>query len=907
MIESEPLTIESSQRRLEQLRTALDEHSIVSMTDAAGTITFVNDKFCTVSGYRREELLGRTHRMVKSGQHSTEFYQELWGTISAGSVWHGTICNRRRDGGLYWVEATIVPLMDAQGSRSGYISIRTDITELKRKEEALRISDERLRRSQVFANIGTWDWNIQSGHLYWSERIAPLFGYPNGELETSYANFLAAIHPDDRGAVQAAVDACVARDVPYDIEHRVIWPDGSVRWLQEKGAVIRSPEGAPLHMLGVVQDIDVRKRAELALAEREQQLSEAQTLARLGHWQANLETGELFWSREIFHIFGCDPNTFTPTVQAFQAMIHPDDREQVATSEQEAGKTGVFGVEHRIVRPDGTLGHVFERGRAEFNDAGQMVKLIGTVQDITDRVLANKRLRESEERFAFAVEGAGDGIWDWNIETGEMPLSGHYEAMLGFDKGEIPHTIEAWIASVHPDDLPRVRANLDDYLAGRNPNYVVELRLRCKDGSYKWVLCRGTVVGRNEEGAAIRMIGIHSDISATKATEERLALAKEEAERANQAKSDFLSSMSHELRTPMNAVIGFAQMLEYDGSLNEDQQDNVHEILKAGRHLLELINEVLDLAKVESGHVDLSLEPLELRPVLEESWQLIQPLAEARQLKFQLEVAPDLVVRADRVRLKQVLLNLLSNSVKYNCDAGSIFLAASSVRGNRIRIRVTDTGVGIPAEQISQLFQPFNRLGQENNGIEGTGIGLTITRRLVEMMAGTVGVESQEGQGSTFWIDLPQDLTQAEQTAESAGDRISSPQETRSHNVLCIDDNPANLKLITQILALRPQIQVITAHTAELGTELALAHRPQLVLLDINLPRLDGYQVLDIFKTDPRLKHVPVVAITANAMPRDIERGLAAGFAHYLTKPLEVSELLGIVDRCLLLQKDQPT
>ncbi len=881
---------------------AINAHAIVSITDAAGHITYVNDKFCDISGYTSAELLGNNHRIIKSGDHAPELYAEMWHTISQGRIWNGEICNRRKDGQRYWVLSTIIPFVDATGLPYQYISIRTDVTRLKQSQEALHTSEERLRRGQTYANIGTWDWNIETGALYWSDRIAPLFGHASGALETSYENFVNAIHPEDRQAVLDAVNACVQGLGPYEIEHRVLWPDGTVRWLLERGDVQRDASGRPQHMLGVVQDIHQRKQTETALAESEKRRHEAQSLARLGHWQADVLSGELFWSEEIYRIFGHDPATFKPSVAAFHAAVHPDDRALVKASEKRAEQTGIHDVVHRIVQPDGTVRHVQELARAEIDADGRVLRMTGTVQDITDYVEAQEKLRLSEERFIFAVEGAGDGIWDWNMRTGEMPFSGHYEAMLGYEKGELPPTIDAWVTSVHPDDLARVQQHLQDYLAGKFPFYVVELRLHCKDGGYKWILCRGTVVARDAEGKPIRMIGIHSDISTQKASQAALLDANKAAEQANQAKSVFLSSMSHELRTPMNAILGFAQMLEYDPSMNEDQQENVREILKGGRHLLNLINEVLDLAKIESGRIDLSLESVDLPDLIHEAWQMIQPLATAQQLTFKLGVSAGMVVRADRFRLKQVVLNLLSNAVKYNRRAGSIYITARPAEAGRLRIAVADTGMGIPADRMAELFQPFNRLDAEYSTVEGTGIGLTITRQLVELMGGTVGVDSEVGVGSSFWIELPSEAAERHRAAAAPaspnGAHLANP-HAHEHLILCIDDNPANLKLMTQMLGLRRHVRLLTAHTPELGIELALAHRPALVLLDINMPGMDGFQVLKVFKASAFLKDIPVVAITANAMPRDIERGLSAGFFDYLTKPVDVQQFLNAIDSCL--------
>ncbi|OOG24231.1 hypothetical protein B1C78_09095 [Thioalkalivibrio denitrificans] len=396
--------------------------------------------------------------------------------------------------------------------------------------------------------------------------------------------------------------------------------------------------------------------------------------------------------------------------------------------------------------------------------------------------------------------------------------------------------------------------------------------------------------------------GVVRDISDRKRAEQELISAREAAETASRAKSDFLSSMSHELRTPMNAILGFAQLLEYDGRLDRDQLDSVQEILRSGRHLLDLINEVLDLVKVESGRIDLSLEPLDLCGLVEECFGLVEPLAAERGLSMQRRCSTGAaLVRADRVRLKQVLLNLLSNGIKYNREQGRVEVTACDTGEDRVRITVADTGPGIAPERIADLFQPFSRLEAEYSGVEGTGIGLTITRRLVEMMGGEIGVDSEPGAGSRFWVELPTGGVEGagDMRPASVGGNAWRPDSDHQHLVLYIEDNPANLKLISQLLGRHEHVQLITAHTPELGLELAAARRPELILLDINLPGMDGYQVLEILRADSRLRNTPVVAISASAMPREVERGMAAGFDDYLTKPIDVGRFYAVVESWL--------
>jgi hypothetical protein len=351
--------------------------------------------------------------------------------------------------------------------------------------------------------------------------------------------------------------------------------------------------------------------------------------------------------------------------------------------------------------------------------------------------------------------------------------------------------------------------------------------------------------------------------------------------------------------------------MEYDAELSSEHQDNVREILKAGHHLLGLINEVLDLAKVESGRIDLSMEPVVVMPVVDECLGLVRALADQRGISIDRSGAADLVVRADRTRLKQALLNLLSNAIKYNRDGGSVSIDAGRADSGSVRISVADTGRGIPAHRLTELFQPFHRLDAEGSEIEGTGIGMTITRRIVEMMGGVVDVISEVGVGSKFWIDLPLEATQqaagAADQSDETGRPVPSAAAMRDHLVLYIEDNPANIKLMAQILGKRQHIHLLTAHTPDRGIELAMARRPDLILLDVNMPGLDGYQVLKVLRADSRTKDIPVIAVTANAMPSDIERGLAAGFSEYLTKPLDVARFGRVLERMLQAEIESKT
>jgi signal transduction histidine kinase/CheY-like chemotaxis protein len=389
-----------------------------------------------------------------------------------------------------------------------------------------------------------------------------------------------------------------------------------------------------------------------------------------------------------------------------------------------------------------------------------------------------------------------------------------------------------------------------------------------------------------------------------------LELAIEEARAANQAKSAFLSSMSHELRTPLNAILGFAQILAAANmpTTLEQKTEFAGHILKSGRHLLTLINEILDLAKVEAGALTLSMEPVALDEVLAECRSMIGPLAAARGIRTQFPDAPGVRVQADRTRLKQVLLNLLSNAVKYNRDAGEVVVECMAAGPQRLRLAVRDTGAGLTSEQVAALFQPFNRLGQENGTQEGTGIGLVLTRRLVEMMGGEIGVTSTPGVGSVFWIELSGAGAAAPGLADGAAalpgdahagmapDPVTPP---RLHTVLYVEDNPANLKLVQEIVRFRPDLRLLSAPDGHFGLSLARSQRPDVILMDLNLPGMSGFEVLAQLRREPETARIPAIALSANAMRQDIERALAAGFARYLTKPLDIEQFNEAIDSAL--------
>jgi PAS domain S-box-containing protein len=526
--------------------------------------------------------------------------------------------------------------------------------------------------------------------------------------------------------------------------------------------------------------------------------------------------------------------------------------------------------------------------------------LIGT--DNSARKQVEEKLRWTEEGFRLMVESVTDcaivmldsegRVVSWN--TGAQRIKGYSsEEIVG----------QHFSRFYPPAEIARGTPQRDLDAAAAEGRYEVEgWRVR-KDGSLFWANVVFTAI-RDAAGNARGFAKLTRDLTERRLVEQTLTLAKGAAEKANLAKSEFLSSMSHELRSPLNAILGFAQLMESDVTpATPSQKASIDEILRAGWYLLELINEILDLAQIESGKLSLSPEPTSLAEVMLECQAMIEPQAQEHGIRLTLpQFDVPCFVAADRTRLKQVLINLLSNATKYNKAGGTVVVDLSGSTPERIRINVRDSGAGLPAEKLAQLFQPFNRLGQEHGAEQGTGIGLVMSKRLVELMGGVLGVESSVGSGSVFWCELgaaaaPElEARPAEPApAEGAQPQPRAPLRT----LLYVEDNPANLKLVEQLIARRPTMRLLSAVDGNQGIQLARAHQPDVILMDINLPGISGIEALKILRDDAATAHIPIVALSANAMPRDIAKGLEAGFFSYLTKPIKVKEFMDALDAAL--------
>ncbi len=633
------------QQWLSAQQIALNEHAIVSITDAEGNITYANDKFESISQYSKEELIGANHRLLKSHYHSAEFFIKLWDTISNGQVWHGDIQNKAKDGSLYWVKSTIAPLINTAGEAEQYIAIRTDISHIKKLETKLQYANQQL------AN------NLQKA-----------------EQEKSYFELL------------------------FD----------------------KSGYGTAM----VIDDRFLNFNAKLA---------------EMMGYQSTIERPK--------HILD-----FSPTYQ-----------------------------------PDG---------------------------------------QSSQEK--------ADKIIGLAIQQGSQRVE--------------------WLQ--------------------QKP-----------DGSTFW--CDVLITRLNTAPHPLLHV-VWRDISVEKKLAEDNQRITHEAIKANQAKSEFLSSMSHELRTPMNSILGFAQLLaaDEDEPLSDNQRESLDYILSSGHHLLKLINNVLELATIESGKLILSLEPVDISGICHDVINLLKPLANEANVSIQLKADSDYLILADYTKLKQVIINLVSNAIKYNKNGGQVTLDWQASEDKQLHITVSDTGIGISERDKKYVFAAFNRLNQANSEIEGSGIGLVVTKNLVEMMGGSIGFDSTENIGSNFWLNLP--TTNSVDSVDSVDS--GSPQK----KVLYIEDNVVNQLYIEGVFELHEEYQLDIVESAELGWDYAMQHDIDLILMDINLPGMSGKELTEKLRQTDIYKNKPILAFSASAMKHDIESSKDL-FDVYLTKPIQMDELMAAV------------
>ena len=847
----------------------------------------------------------------------------------------------RKDGSQFPAVVSVTALRDAQDTIIGYLLIGTDNTARKQAEEALLRAgalQNAIFNSANFSSIATDAQGVIQIFNVGAERML-------GYLAADVMNKITPADISDPQEVIARAEALsvelgtpitpgfealvfkASRGIEDIYELTYIRKDGSRFPAVVSVTALRDAQDAIIGYLLIGTDNTARKQAEEALL-------------RAGALQNAIFNSANFSSiatdaKGVIQIFNVGAERMlgymaTDVMNKITPADISDPQEVIARAKAlsvELGTPITPGFEALVFKASRGIEDIYEltyirKDGSRFpavvsvtalRDAQDTIigyLLIGTDNTARKQVEAeqkklDQRLRDHQFYTRSLIEANIDAIMTTDLQGIITDVNKQMEELTGCTRDEL---IGAPFKNYFTEP-ERAEASIKQALTeGKVTNY--ELTARSRDGKETVVSYNATTFYDRDR----RLQGVFAaarDITERKRLDQvlleknaELRSAKVLAEEANRSKSDFLSSMSHELRSPLNAILGFAQLMESDSPEPlPRQKENIDQILQAGWHLLNLINEILDLAKIESGKLSLSPEPVSLAEVLDECKSMTEGEAQKRGIKM---IFPRFEIpcflHADRTRLKQTLINFLSNAIKYNRDQGKVEVTYALSTPGLIRISIIDTGVGLPPEKLARLFQPFNRLGQETGNVEGTGIGLVVAKQLVELMGGSVGVESTVEVGSEFWFEMkisaePQFAVGEVQRKASVQPQAQISSEVRT--ILYVEDNPANLKLIEQLIARRSDLRLLSAITGNLGIELARANQPEVILMDINLPDISGIKALKILREDPITAHIPVIAVSANAMPHDIEKGLQAGFIKYLTKPINVNEFMDSLNTAL--------
>ncbi|MCH6258012.1 response regulator [Puniceicoccaceae bacterium K14] len=765
---------------LDAFKYAIDEHALVSMTDLRGTIKYVNDMFCKVSLYSKDELVGKNHRIISSGTHDRSFWTNMWSKINNGEVWHGEICNQAKDGYFYWVDSTIVPLKNSAGEILEYIAIRTDITDQKETERSLRRTSYLLEKTSSVAKVGGWEFNLVRGELHWSEMTRQIHEVgedfePNLESGIEFYK-----EGWSRDCISKAVQRCIETGEAWDVTLQVVTAKGKEIWVRAIGEAEFS-EGRCIRLYGTFQDVDEQTRAQ-----------------------------------------------------------------------------------------------------------GELEKY-------------SESLRVASERLSLAARAGGIGIWDWDIQENKLTWDSQMFKLYGVDQNDFSSEYEAWAEGLHAEDRERTDREVQQALSGEN-EFNTRFRVVWKDGSIRNLRALGTVM-RDAEGRPVRLIGTNWDISEAVMREAELSQLAEQAKMASEAKSEFLANMSHEIRTPMNGVIGMTGLLLDTTDLTGEQRHFAETIRTSGESLLALINDILDFSKIESRNLEIEAIEFDLLDTLDDFASILALKAEEKGLEFICTAGPNVprFLKGDSGRLRQILLNLAGNAIKFT-KKGEVVVRAEvcSEREDEVVIRfsVKDTGIGIPEKIQDKLFDKFTQAdASTTRKYGGTGLGLAISKQLAELMGGTIGVNSKEGEGAEFWFTNRFEKLPNFDSGLTVSDRV------KNSRILIVDDNQTNRDVLANQLSywgIGNSVCESGKDALKLLEDARMSNNSfDIAILDMQMPEMNGIQLADKIKNRSLIADIKLIMLTSIEGFSRKTKGDLGNFESSMSKPIRLSQLYNGISECV--------
>ena len=786
------------------------------------------------------------------------------------------------DGSQRWIHSQWEVKNSPAGVPARTIGIMMDDTVVHDLARARDATAAELRLVGRLADIVIWRHDFKTERIHYNEHAFQVLGIPYRPDGLSLDEARAPTHPDDVAKLAASSAHALATGVPIDVEVRHRRADGAWRYIMVRRVIERAPTGEPLGFVGILLDVTGRVEQSRRAEQLARRLEAAADAARIGIWSSVIGTRETEWNDQMYELFDMVGVEHAPTLgEWLQRCVHPDDMARVSATTRAFMRQQVRAIEleFRIRTRDGRIRWMVLRADLDRSGADQG-RAFGIAMDVTERHEALAALHAAGERSVLIARHAGIGTWQTDAD-GAPTWDSQMWALRGLVPRERALDREERLALVHPDDRERVLdASAEQVADARSTGY--EFRVRLPDGSYRWLASRSAAL-TDPDGRSIRRVGVNWDITESKNAD----LARQQAllaERESQAKSRFLSRMSHELRTPLNAVLGFTQLLQLETrhELDQRQRDRLDHIRTAGEHLLALIDDALDLSSLQTGALQLDLRAVSLANLVAQTLLRITDLARHHAVTVT-SGALDLTLRADDARLRQVLQTLLDNAVRHNVPGGRVTIEARA-DGAQALLTVSDTGRGMTEAQLAQLFEPFSdRDPRTDTG--GSGIRLAIARALIEGMAGTIVARSQPGHGTTFEIRLPR-----------LGAPLAAP-TPRAGQLLYIEDNSVNVLLVEEMVRSLSGLQIASEATGAAGVARARTLRPDLILVDMQLPDFDGYEVLRQLRAAPETASIKCIALSANAMPEDIDRALLGGFDDYWTKPIKFKPFLRALER----------
>jgi len=885
----------------------------IAIADLTGVLLYTNRSFAGMHGYEPEEITGRHLSMLHTKEQMVKVIETIDALKRSGGFTAEEVWRVRKDGSVFPSLMSGVTIYDKDNHPQFIAATTLDITELKKAENSLRISEEQLNYAQEIANMGSWEFDIPTQTITWSRNYYRIIGMDPASPPLSLEQIKLMVHPDDRNLLENKLESLTKNSNLGSFSFRMFLPDGAMKWFQAN-LVGKFENDQLVHISGVSIDITEKKLYEEKLYQQNLRLNAIMDAMPDNIFISDIEGNYLeYFKSKTNTLLGDYEHLVGQNVKdAFDAEV----AELHLKKFRECIETQKI-VAYEYYKYEDGIQKYFEGRLVPMDET----KLLRFVRDITE-----KKTRERElKKLNLAIEQSPVAIVITDLEANVEYVSPSFYHTTGYTAEEVIGKNTRFLKSgLTP---PEVYEELWNTLWAGKP-WQYEWVNKKKSGELYWENISITPI-QDENGIITNYLAIKQDISERKNAEKEildlnqnlekriaertkdlensnieLEKARIEADKANMAKSEFLSRMSHELRTPMNSILGYAQLLEM-GDLNIPQQKGVKHIIKSGKHLLSLINEVLDIARIESGRMSLSLEPVGIEGLIHEIVDIVHPLAENKQILIKscdLKAA-EMYVLSDRQRLKQVLINIINNAVKYNVEYGTVGIQVKSSlaetdSAQKVIISVSDTGPGISPDDITKIFTPFERIGAEKTTTEGTGLGLAVVKKLIDIMGGKVGVESELEKGSTFWIELPRVDSPVIQAEKSFG--ISEPvSETngKKGRILYIEDNISNIELIEQIIGIqRPEIELTIEMLGTNAVTRAVEIKPDLILLDLNLPDIHGAEVLERLLDHHETASVPVIIISADAMPHQLMKMIKAGAKNYLTKPLNIVEFIRIVD-----------